>query len=115
SFARCASSVVCAIEARSPARAADAPGTPASASRARAWSRACRTTSWPAPTRSLAAWRPSPAVEPVIKILDISDQDRAAVDRDDCAGAVAAAHQVEEGLGDIVDFARPTSRECLGE
>src|SRR2546423_14388877 len=111
SFARCASSVVCAIEARSPAKASDAPGTPASASRVRASSRACRTTSWPAPTRSLAASRPSPAAEPVIKTLDISDQDRAAVDRDDGAGAVAVPHQVEDGLGDVVDLARPTSRQ----
>src|SRR4051795_7278392 len=115
SFARRASSVVCAIEARSPASAADAPGTPASASRVRASPRACRTTSWPAPTRSLAASRPSPAAEPVIKILDNSDQHRAAVDRDDGAGAVAVPHQVEEGLGDIVGFACPAGRECLGE
>jgi hypothetical protein len=55
------------------------------------------------------------AAEPVIKTLDISDQDRAAVDRYDGAGAVVVPHQVEEGLGDVADLARPTSRECLGE
>jgi hypothetical protein len=48
----------------------------------------------------------------VIKILDISDQDRAAVDRDDRAGAVAVPHQVEKGLGDVADLARPTSRSA---
>jgi len=41
--------------------------------------RACRTTSWPSPMRTLAAPRPSPSVEPVMKIRATGEFSRRSV------------------------------------
>jgi putative transposase len=61
---------VCAALLRSPITTRAASGTRPLSADTRSPVRACRTTSWPSPIRATAAKRPSPSVEPVMKIRD---------------------------------------------